>query len=168
MAWTGGNITGYSITYFLPSILKGFQYSPISTQLHSVPPFAAAYVFSLVVSFASAKARHRLDFVLFPLFLALAGVGTLLNVHSNVQVEYAGTFLITMGPFRSFTHGTLLVHYEPGWPLRQGGRFCVDDRIRKRRRDRGNVPFFWPSTLRFTIRATASLLSGCAWWQPQR
>lgn len=54
---------------------------------------------SLVVSFASAKARHRLGFVMFPLFLALAGAGILLNVHDNVQVEYAGTFLITMGLF---------------------------------------------------------------------
>ena len=98
-AQTGGNIPGYSLTYFLPTIVKGFHYSPISTQLHAVPPFAAAYVFSLIISFASAKARHRLGFVLFPLCVALAGVGILFNVHQNVHVEYAAVFLVAMGLF---------------------------------------------------------------------
>ena len=98
---SGGNIVGYSLTYFIPTILKGFKYSPIQTQLHSVPPFAAAYVFSLIISFASARARHRFTLAFFPLLIALAGVGILLNVHTHVKAEYAGVFLITMGLFGS-------------------------------------------------------------------
>ncbi|KAI9881439.1 MAG: hypothetical protein M1830_000001, partial [Pleopsidium flavum] len=95
----GGNIVGYSLTYFLPTIVKGFKYSAIETQLHSVPPFAAAWVFSVLTCFAAAKARHALSFVLFPLCLAFAGVGILLNVHTNVHLEYAAIFLVTMGLF---------------------------------------------------------------------
>ena len=39
---TGGNLVGYSLIYFLPSVAKSFHYSATQTQLHSVPPFAAA------------------------------------------------------------------------------------------------------------------------------
>ena len=98
-AFIGGNIVGYSLTYFLPTILKGYKYSVIGTQLHSVPPFVAAYAFSLILSFISAKANHRAGFVLFPLLIALTGVGILLNVHNNVSLEYAAVFLVTMGLF---------------------------------------------------------------------
>ena len=87
------------MTYFLPTIIKGFKYSPIKTQLHSVPPFAAAYALSLVLSFASDRLKHRFSFVFLPVLLAIAGVGTLLNVHDNVHVQYAAVFLVTMGVF---------------------------------------------------------------------
>lgn len=96
---TGGNIVGYSITYFLPTIVRGFKYSTIGTQLHSVPPFAAAWAFSILVCFMAARARHALTFVLIPLFLALSGAGILFTVHSNVHLEYAAVFLVTMGLF---------------------------------------------------------------------
>jgi len=90
---------GYSLTYFLPSIVAGFKYSKIQTQLHSVPPFAATWAFSILICFIAAKARHALTFVLLPLFLAMAGVGILLRVHSNAHLEYAAVFLVTMGLF---------------------------------------------------------------------
>ena len=92
-------MVGYSLTYFLPTIVKGFKYSPIETQLHSVPPFAAAWLFSILTCFVAAKARHALFFVLLPLCLAFAGVGILLNVHTNIHLEYAAVFLVTMGLF---------------------------------------------------------------------
>ena len=95
----GGNIVGYSLTYFLPTIVRGFKYSTIGTQLHSVPPFAAAWAFSILVCFTAARARHALTFVLLPLFLALAGAGILFTVHSNVHLEYAAVFLVSMGLF---------------------------------------------------------------------
>ena len=87
------------MTYFIPTILSQYKYSPISTQLHSVAPFAVAWAFSLVVSFASDRLQHRFAFVIFPLLIALAGVGILFNVHSNPSVEYAAIFLVAMGVF---------------------------------------------------------------------
>lgn len=99
----GGNIPGYSLTYFLPTIVKSFQYSNIQTQLHAVPPFATAYVYSILICFISARVGHRLGFIIFSLLLALSGVGILFNVHaahgSHLHAEYAATFLIAMGLF---------------------------------------------------------------------
>ena len=96
---TGGNLVGYSLTYFLPSVVKSFHYSAIQTQLYSVPPFAAAWLFSILNCFAAARAWHALGFVLFPLCIAFAGAGILLDVHEDVHLEYAGIFPVTMGLF---------------------------------------------------------------------
>ncbi|KAL9088539.1 MAG: hypothetical protein Q9159_003029 [Coniocarpon cinnabarinum] len=95
----GGNITGYSISYFLPTIVKGFHYSNIGTQLHSVPPFATAWGWSILLCFISAKVQHRLGFILFTFALAIAGCVILLNVHNDYNTMYAATFLVTAGLF---------------------------------------------------------------------
>lgn len=84
---------------FLPTIVKGLKFSKIETQLHSVPPFAAAWSFSILNCFIAAKARHALSFVVFPLCLAFAGVGIFWNTTKNSHLEYAAVFLITVGLF---------------------------------------------------------------------
>lgn len=93
----GASVAGYSVSYFLPTIVKGFHYSNIGTQLRAVPPFAAAYGWSILLCFVSAKARHRLGFILFSFALALTGSGILLNVHRDYRTMYAATFLVTAG-----------------------------------------------------------------------
>ena len=96
---SGGATTAYSIAYFLPTIVKGFKYSTTQTQLHSVPPFAAAWGWSILTSFLSARLRHRLGFILFSLAIAIVGTAMLFRIHDNIHAEYAGTFLATMGTF---------------------------------------------------------------------
>ena len=98
---TGGNTAGYSVGYFLPTIIRSFHYSTIQSQLYSVPPFAAAWAFSMLLSYTSAYLRHSFGFILFTAALALSGSAVLLNVHTNVHVMYAATFLITAGVFGS-------------------------------------------------------------------
>ena len=87
------------LAYFSPTIIKSYGYGPISTQLHSVPPVAAAFVSSLAVAYLSDKSRHRFLFVLIPICVAIAGVGILLNVHHNFHAEYAALFLVAMGTY---------------------------------------------------------------------
>ena len=95
----GGTIVGYSVSYFLPTIVKGFHYSSIQTQLHAVPPFAAAWAFSILLSLISAKVNHRLGFVIFSILVGLAGAGILFNVHDDVKTEYGAVCLLAMGLF---------------------------------------------------------------------
>lgn len=85
--------------YFSPTIIASYGYSPIQTQLHSVPPTAAAFAFSLVIAYLSDRARHRYLFIMGPICIAVAGVGVLLNVHHNTRAEYAALFLVAMGTF---------------------------------------------------------------------
>lgn len=95
---------GYSFTNFLPTIVKQYNYSTISTQLHAVPPFAAAWVFSILLSFLSSRLSHALTPILFSLSLAIAGAGILLNIEhlpraNSIHIQYAALFLVAMGLF---------------------------------------------------------------------
>jgi hypothetical protein len=42
-------VPAYGYAYFSPGIIQDFGYSPIQTQLHSVPPWAAAFGFAMLI-----------------------------------------------------------------------------------------------------------------------
>ena len=56
-------------------------------------------MFSLLIAYLSDKARHRFLFIIFPICVAIAGVGILLRVHHNRHIEYAALFLIAVGTY---------------------------------------------------------------------
>jgi hypothetical protein len=106
------HVTGYA--YFAPTIIKTYGYDrmflvvpvrsmltslAIMTQLYSIPPWAAAWGFSMLVAILSDKTRHRFAFTIGPMLIAMAGFGILLNVHGEAHrnVQYAALFLVTMG-----------------------------------------------------------------------
>ncbi|OJD28759.1 major facilitator superfamily transporter [Diplodia corticola] len=101
--WVGGFmyfgliVPAYGYAYFSPAILKTYGYSAIQTQLHSVPPWAAAFGFAMIIAWLSDKFRHRFLFTLIPIAVAIAGFGIMISVHDNLNVQYAGLFLIAMG-----------------------------------------------------------------------
>lgn len=88
-----------SYAFFAPSIIKSYGYSQIGTQLHSVPPWACAFVFAMVIAFLSDKTKHRFAFTLIPISIAIAGFAILLTVHTKPNVEYAALFLVAMGAY---------------------------------------------------------------------
>lgn len=92
-------VPAYGYAYFAPGIISTYGYSPIQTQLHSVPPWAAAFGFSMVVAFVSDKVRHRFAFAVFAILVAIAGFAILIAVHDNTQVQYAALFLVAMGAY---------------------------------------------------------------------
>ncbi|KAI9854642.1 MAG: hypothetical protein M1824_000228 [Vezdaea acicularis] len=94
-------VTAYGYAYFSPSIIQTFKYTTVQTQLHSVPPWAASFVASLLIAFASDKARHRFSFILFSMAIAVSGYAVLLAVPSttNNHVNYAALFLLVIGTY---------------------------------------------------------------------
>lgn len=92
-------VPAYSYAYFAPSIIRGYGYSPIQTQLHSVPPWAVAFAFSMLVATCSDWLRHRFMFTVVPICISIAGFAILLNVHRNTQVMYGALFLVTSGTY---------------------------------------------------------------------
>ncbi|RDK40055.1 putative MFS transporter [Aspergillus phoenicis ATCC 13157] len=71
----------------------------ILTQLYSIPPWAAAFAFSMIIATFSDLTRHRLAFTLIPTAIAMAGFGILLNVHGEAHrhVQYGALFMVTCG-----------------------------------------------------------------------
>ncbi|KAI0097507.1 putative allantoate permease [Nemania sp. FL0031] len=91
----------YSFVFFIPTIVQGLGYGTIQTQLHAVPPFAAAFGFALVTAYLSDRFRLRLPFILLGLALLITGLAILISLHgtSHFSAEYAGLCLVAMGTF---------------------------------------------------------------------
>lgn len=103
--WIGGFmycgliVPAYGYAYFSPAVIKTYGYSPIQTQLHSVPPWAAAFAFAMVLAILSDKMRHRAGFAIFAICVAIAGFAILITVHDDTHLEYGALFLVAMGAY---------------------------------------------------------------------
>jgi MFS family permease len=89
-------VPAYGYAYFSPAILRTYGYSPIQTQLHSVPPWAAAFVFAMIIAWFSDKFKHRFLFAIFPICVCISGFAILISVHNNRHVQYAALFLVVV------------------------------------------------------------------------
>jgi MFS family permease len=69
----------------------------VNTQLHSVPPFAAAFGLCIILVWLSDRTNLRLPFVLFSGALIIIGLATLMTVHTGFSVRYLGINLVCMG-----------------------------------------------------------------------
>lgn len=87
----------YAFAYFTPTIVKSLGYSVVQTQLHSVPPFAAAFGLCLVLAYLSDRTDQRLPYVLVPSAILVTGLAILITTHSNFSLQYAGICLVCMG-----------------------------------------------------------------------
>jgi MFS family permease len=92
-------VPAYGYAFFAPSIITTYGYGPIQTQLFSVPPWACAFVFAMIIAFCSDKLKHRFLFALIPICVSITGFGILITVHYNHHLEYAALFLVTMGTY---------------------------------------------------------------------
>ncbi|KAI4232870.1 MAG: hypothetical protein L6R40_007274 [Gallowayella cf. fulva] len=89
----------FSFAYFAPTIVRTLHYSPVQTQLHTVPPTAAALALCLIMAYLSDRTGLRFPFVGFGLGLVIAGLAILLEVHNFFPAQYAGLCLVAMGAF---------------------------------------------------------------------
>ena len=97
LTYFGLIVPGYGTAYFAPTILLSLGYSPVKTQLFSVPLSAASFALSMIVAVASDYYKRRYIFVIPMLFLTVIGMIVLLNVHDSVSVRYGALFLVGMG-----------------------------------------------------------------------
>ncbi|KAK1812293.1 High-affinity nicotinic acid transporter [Friedmanniomyces endolithicus] len=92
-------VPAYGYAYFAPSIIKTYGYSAIQTQLHSVPPWAAAFGFAMLTATLSDITQKRAPFAIGCICVAIAGFAILITVHNNGPLEYAALFLVAMGAY---------------------------------------------------------------------
>jgi hypothetical protein len=91
----------YAFAYFTPTIVQALGYSVVQTQLHSIPPFAAALGLCLIMAYLSDRADIRFPFILFSQALLIVGLAILLSVHgkSHFSAEYLAINFVSMGAF---------------------------------------------------------------------
>jgi hypothetical protein len=94
----------YTLSLFLPSIIKDLGYTAARAQLFSVPPYALATIFTVVWAWASEKSGKRAPFAIGSSTIAIIGYIILMtNEHPTKRpgVSYVGTFFAAAGIYPS-------------------------------------------------------------------
>ncbi|KAL8944292.1 MAG: hypothetical protein Q9211_000650 [Gyalolechia sp. 1 TL-2023] len=87
-------MAGQAFAYFAPTIVKTLGHSPVNTQLHTVPPSAAALALFLTMTYLSDRTGLRSPFIAFGLALTIAGLAILLNTHNSFPAQYTRICLV--------------------------------------------------------------------------
>lgn len=90
----------YTLSLFLPTIIKELGYTAAQAQLLTVPPYAVATVLTVVVAVASEKLKLRAAFIISTSSLAAIGYIVLLSARKP-GVGYVGTILAAAGIYPS-------------------------------------------------------------------
>lgn len=99
LIYLGLNLSLGSVSGFLPTIVKSFGYTNSRAQLFTVPPYAVAFVGTILCSYLSDRVRSRGPFVITLMLLSAIGFAILLGVPHNNSARYFATFLVVLGAF---------------------------------------------------------------------
>ena len=93
--YIGFGVSAYSFAYFGPSIFKGWHYTRIKSQLHTVPVNFVAWVVAMCAAYWSDATRHRYGFLIGCACLCATGLALLLSARG----QYVGIYLTYAGAF---------------------------------------------------------------------
>ncbi|KAI0594598.1 major facilitator superfamily domain-containing protein [Biscogniauxia sp. FL1348] len=100
LIYMGVGITGYSVTFFMPTILLEFGWAAADAQVHTIPVYAASAVVMLLVAWLSDRLRHRYGFLMLGCAVSTVGYAMLLAQDGlGRSAKYAAVFLVSMGGF---------------------------------------------------------------------
>jgi len=88
----------FGLAYFTPSIVAGFGYSANKTQLYTVPPFAMAFVVTVIAALVSDKYRARGAVAFVATSLSVAGFAVFYT-SKTVAVRYVSLHMLITGVY---------------------------------------------------------------------
>ncbi|KAI5199937.1 MFS general substrate transporter [Aureobasidium subglaciale] len=92
--------TGYSASFFVPTIIREMGYTSSSAQVRSIPIFVVAAITSIAAAWLTDRLRHRFAFCIFGLVVASIGYSVLLAQEGlSVGVKYFALFLVVPGGY---------------------------------------------------------------------
>lgn len=96
--------TLYTVSFFLPSIVKSLGYTRAKAQLLTIPPYAFSVFSSIITSYYSDKICLRSPFILFYQTVMLIGyiMAAAIDLNKNPGGVYAGMFLAVVGTYSAF------------------------------------------------------------------
>lgn len=98
--YLGVTNTGYSVSFFTPTILSQLGWTAVRAQVLSIPIYVVAAVVSLISAFLSDRLRHRYGFAMLGICVATIGYVILLAQHTvSVSVRYFAVYLIVAGGY---------------------------------------------------------------------
>lgn len=94
----------YTLSLFLPTIIKDMGYTSAQSQLLTIPPYAIATIFTVFWAILSERYQRRALFIIITSSVAIIGYIILLTNESpsaKPGVSYVGTFLAAIGIYPS-------------------------------------------------------------------
>lgn len=92
--------TGYSTSFFLPTILKELGWTAVRAQVLLIPVYVVASVVCLAVALLTDTLKHRFTFTILGCVVASTGyIIMLAQVHVSAAVRYAAAYLIVTGGY---------------------------------------------------------------------
>ncbi|KAJ3558218.1 hypothetical protein NM688_g1060 [Phlebia brevispora] len=91
----------YGISFFLPSIINGFGFSPANSQLLTVPPYVFATIVTITLAVLSDYVQKRAPFVFAGHLMCLIGFSIQIS-DASFGVKYFGTFFCVAGSYAAF------------------------------------------------------------------
>lgn len=104
-------VPGVAYAYFAPAILRSLGFSPVKTQLYSVPPWVATFALSMLVATAPDCYKRRYIFILPMMLISVIGMVTLATVQDSER-EVRSIVLGCYGRVRCCSHCHLLVRCQ--------------------------------------------------------
>ncbi|KAK0653773.1 putative transporter [Lasiodiplodia hormozganensis] len=99
LSYLGAEENAASVIAFQPSILKGLGYTATQAQIHSIPIYAASFVFSLTCAWLSERLRQRYVFGMLGSVICMVGLAVELAQPRDPNIRYMGMFFVTAGPY---------------------------------------------------------------------
>lgn len=90
----------YTLSLFLPSIIRDLGYTAAQAQLLTVPPYAFAFFTTLTIAILSEKTQRRAPFIFGSTSFAIIGYILLLSSHKPGP-SYTGVFFAAGGIYPS-------------------------------------------------------------------
>ncbi|CAO3594270.1 unnamed protein product [Absidia cylindrospora] len=95
-----GSTPLYSLSLFLPSIIKGMGYTDLAAQAMSAPPYAIACVFTIAIALHADKKRERGYHIAAPAFVGMIGYLLLVVLKDKGAVAmFIAAIITTTGVF---------------------------------------------------------------------
>jgi MFS family permease len=92
----------YTLSLFLPTIIKELGYTAAQAQLLTVPPYAVATILTIVVAVLSEKTHRRAPFIIASSTVSIIGYIILLTANAKRPgVSYVGTIFAAAGIYPS-------------------------------------------------------------------
>ncbi|KAL0260729.1 hypothetical protein SLS55_004419 [Diplodia seriata] len=99
LSYLGAEENAASVVAFQPSILRGLGYTATQAQIHSIPIYAASFVFSLTCAYISERIQQRYVFGMLGSVICAAGLAVELAQPRAPNIRYMGMFFVTAGPY---------------------------------------------------------------------
>lgn len=100
MCYLGIGMTGYCGSFFLPTILNEFHWTPLEAQVHTIPVYVFTAGLMLSTAWASDKLKHRSGFIIGATCMTTIGYAMLLNQEGRSrEYKFSAVFFIIGGGF---------------------------------------------------------------------